>query len=117
MNTARILAGVALVTVGCVAVAQAQGSASLPIPDLLNSAGFLAGGGALIAWGTQKEKVRAHENRLTALEDDRVTRLEFLGMDERLGRIQDDMRSMRETSESRMLQLLDMLERRSVREG
>lgn len=62
---------------GCVALAAAQGPLNAPTTDWLSFVGFGSGAGALIAWGTQTERVKGHGDRLKKLEEDRVTRAEF----------------------------------------
>ena len=108
----RILLGATAGSLLSVGVLAAQASSGLAVGDVFGTVGFAAGAGALIAWGGQREKVESHAQRLDSLEADRVTRDDIHAFDNRLTRIQDDMRSMRETAESRMLQLLEMLDRR-----
>jgi hypothetical protein len=100
----RILCGVLLCLAGCANVAFAQSaSASVPLPDLLNSAGLLAGGTALIAWGRQSERIKSNARRLDTLEEDRVTRPEFETMGTNIRNIESDIRQVREMLERRQL--------------
>lgn len=68
----------------------------MTLPDLLSGIGFTAGAGALVAWGTQKEKVRGQGERLKVLEDDRVTRSEFETMGGTIRNIESDVRQIRD---------------------
>lgn len=88
--------------VGCVTVVSAQTQGAIG-PDLFNLVGFASGAGALIAWGTQTEKVKGHGRRLDALEDDRVTRSEFETMGTTIRDIQSDVRQVREMLERRQI--------------
>lgn len=100
-RTARVVVGALLGTMGCVALAAAQGPLTAPATDWLSFVGFGSGAGALIAWGTQKERVEAHSKRLDKLEDDRVTRPEFETMGQTIRNIEVDIRQVREMLERR----------------
>lgn len=93
--------GAILGTLVGVSVAAAQSPQGLGVPDVLNLVGFGAGAGALVAWGSQKEKVLNHASRLKVLEDDRVTRHEFDTMGGNIRNIERDMRQVREMLERR----------------
>lgn len=111
----RVLAGAGLASVAYVTVMAAQTSAAFTLPDVLNGIGWAASAGALIAWGSQKERIQSHSDRLTMLEDDRVTRSEFETMGTTIRSIENEMRSMREGSAANFRQVLEMLERRQSR--
>lgn len=98
----RVLLGAALGTVAYVTVLAAQTSGGpVTLPDLLSGVGFTAGAGALVAWGTQKEKVRGLGDRLKVVEDDRVTRPEFETMGGSIRNLESDVRQIREMLERR----------------
>ena len=114
MNWVRVWLGAFIGSFAYVTVLAAQSGAGITLPDMMNGAGFAAGAGALIAWGTQKERVQGHERRLEALEIDRVTRAEFETMGGSIRQIEEDIRAMRDSSSANLRQVLEMLERRSI---
>lgn len=96
----RVLLGALVGSAACVSTAAAQAGV-VSLPDLLSGIGFTAGAGALIAWGTQKEKVTSHGRRLDVVEQDRVTREEFATMGATIRNIEHDIRQVREMLERR----------------
>lgn len=97
----RTLVGALLASLAYVSILAAQGQNLVTLPDLLSGIGFTAGAGALIAWGSQKEQVKGHSERLDKLEDDRVTRHEFETMGGTIRNIESDVRQIREMLERR----------------
>ena|SRR6478609_3982922 len=99
--TVRVLCGALLGAVGCATALAAQTGQGVAVNDLLNVVGVGTGMGALVAWGTQKEKVAGHDLRIKKLEDDRVTRPEFEAMGGTIRNIEHDLRQVREMLERR----------------
>lgn len=79
--TRRFVVALGALLGGCVTVAAAQATPVSAV-DWFGILGVGSGGGALIAWGVQTERVKSHSRRIEKLENDRVTRDEFREMRE-----------------------------------
>lgn len=90
----------AAVALGTAVAAQApdlpKAGLVLDLSSFLSVAGVTLGAGALVAWGRQGETVKNNANRIGDLEEDRVTRQEFITM-------QHDIREIRKTIDRRMI--------------